>query len=98
MGDAETEYYVTNAIGKYLDLTVWGQMARLLDTSGTLAAIGSEDAEIVSRKPALFKTFGLSSLEGKMKKILDSTQTQGDAFQIAGGRYQLVVKDWVGRG
>ena len=31
-----------------------------------------------------------------MKKILDSTQTQGDAFRIAGGRYQLVVKDWVG--
>ena len=58
IGGAETEYYVANAIGKYLDLTVWGQMARLLDTSGTLAAIGSEDAEIVSRKSALFSAFG----------------------------------------
>ena len=58
IGNAETEYYLTNAIGKYLDLTVWGQMARLLDTSGTLAAIGSEDIEIASRKPALFGAFG----------------------------------------
>ena len=31
-----------------------------------------------------------------MKQVLDSTQTEGDAFQIGGGRYQLVVKDWVG--
>ena len=31
-----------------------------------------------------------------MKKILDSTQLEGDAFRIAGGRYQLVVKDWAG--
>ena len=58
IGAASTEYYLTNAVGKYLDLTVWGQMARLLDTSGTLAAIGSEDAEIASRKPALFGAFG----------------------------------------
>ena len=58
IGGAETEYYLSTAIGKYLDLTVWGQMARLLDTSGTLAAIGSEDAEIASRKSALFGAFG----------------------------------------
>ena len=58
IGGAETEYYLANAIGKYLDLTVWGQMARLLDTSGTLAAIGSEDVEVASRKPALFRAFG----------------------------------------
>ena len=58
IGNAETEYYLVNAIGKYLDLTVWGQMARLLDTSGTLAAIGSEDIEVASRKSALFRAFG----------------------------------------
>ena len=58
IGGATTEYYLTNAVGKYLDLTVWGQMARLLDTSGTLAAIGSEDIEIATRKSALFRAFG----------------------------------------
>ena len=58
IGSAETEYYLINAIGKYLDLTVWGQMARLLDISGTLAAIGSEDIELAIRKSALFRAYG----------------------------------------
>ena len=58
IGDAETEYYLTNAVGKYLDLTVWGQTAKLLDTSGTLVGILSEDTVVSSRKDALFKTFG----------------------------------------
>ena len=58
IGEAQTEYYLTNASGKYLDLTVWGQMARLLDTSGTIASISSEDIETAIRKPALFRAFG----------------------------------------
>ena len=58
IGEAQTEYYLSNASGKYLDLTVWGQMARLLDTSGTIAAISSEDIETAIRKPALFSAFG----------------------------------------
>ena len=60
VGDAETEYLQTNSVGKYLDLTVWGQMARVLDTSGTFAEVAAdtEDAGIVTRKSALFRTFG----------------------------------------
>ena len=58
IGEAETEYYLTNSVGKYLDLTVWGQTARLLDTSGTLAEQASEDIEIAGRKSALFEVFG----------------------------------------
>ena len=31
-----------------------------------------------------------------MRKVLNSTQTEGDEFFPGGGRYQLVVKDWAG--
>ena len=31
-----------------------------------------------------------------MKTVLESTETTGDAFEVAGGRYQLVVKDYAG--
>ena len=65
VGGAQTEYYLANAMGKYLDLTVWGQMARLLDISGTLAAIGSDDAEVASRKARFIQSLWLSSLEGR---------------------------------
>ena len=59
VGGAASEYYLTNAVGKYLDLTVWGQMAKVLDTSNTLAgAITEDDAGV--RKSALFRTFGSS--------------------------------------
>ena len=57
IGDAASEYYLTNAVGKYLDLTVWGQMAKVLDTSNTLAGAITEDDTGI-RKPALFKAFG----------------------------------------
>ena len=30
-----------------------------------------------------------------MKKILDSTETAGDALQVRGGDYQIVVADYV---
>ena len=66
-------------------------MARLLDTSGTLAAIGSEDIEIASRKSALFR-----AIWRKMKKLLDSTQTEGDPFDWRWVDIKLVVKDWAG--
>ena len=58
IGEAETEYYVTNAIGKYLDLTVWGQMAKLLDTSSTLVGLIGEEEGGGVKKSALFRTFG----------------------------------------
>ena len=57
IGDAASEYYLTNAVGKYLDLTVWGQMAKVLDTSNTLAGAITED-DVGIRKPALFRAFG----------------------------------------
>ena len=57
IGDAASEYYLTNAVGKYLDLTVWGQMAKVLDTSNTLAGAITED-DVGIRKSALFRVFG----------------------------------------
>ena len=30
-----------------------------------------------------------------MIKVLEAAQTEGDVFTPGGGRYQLVVKDWV---
>ena len=30
-----------------------------------------------------------------MRNIFNATQTEGDPFKVGGGRYQLVVKDWV---
>ena len=59
VGGAESEYYLANAVGKYLDLTVWGQMAKVLDTSNTLAGAITEDDTGV-RKSALFRTYGPS--------------------------------------
>ena len=29
-----------------------------------------------------------------MRKVLNSTQTVGEAFLVGGGRYQLIVKGW----
>lgn len=69
VGEAETEYYLVNSVGKYLDLTVWGQTARLLDTSGTLAALSSEDEEISTRKSALFSVFGTSDSKYQTRSI-----------------------------
>lgn len=58
-GPARDRYYAESAIGKYLDLTIWGQQARVLDTSGTLAETVTEDAADTGvLKPALFKGFG----------------------------------------
>ena len=30
-----------------------------------------------------------------MREIFSATQTEGTPFKVGGGRYQLIVKDWV---